>query len=283
MKYELGLSSCGKEVNEKLFADYKSNGITKMEISERYYDNFDFKQAERLSKQYGVELWSLHFPFYPEGSLDISCTDESVRLYTLTKYKDLIVKGTAIGIKIFILHPSCGPFDNATREDKILQAQKSLEELAEYASQYDAVIAVEDMCRVSLGNTGKELLRLLSADNRLKVCFDSNHLLQETGDAFILEMGDRIITTHISDYDFVNERHWLPGEGKVDWQKILSALDKVGYKGPWLYELGFECPATILRDRELTCEDFARNAKEVLEGKEITVISKPKPNLGMWS
>lgn len=283
MKYAIGLSSCGKEVNEKLFCDYQKNGITKMEISERYYENFDFKETKRLSQKYGVELWSLHLPFYPEGMLDISCTAELVRKYTIAKYKELIVKGAQIGIRIFVLHPSCGPIYNGEREQKIQQAQKSLKELAEFADQYNAVIAVEDMCRVSLGNTSQEILRLLSADNRLKVCFDSNHLLQEKGDAFILAMGDRIITTHISDYDFVNERHWLPGEGKIDWKKIIAALEKVGYNGPWLYELGFEIPATILRERELTCEDFARNAQEVLTGKKITVLSKPKPNLGMWS
>ncbi|MBR2375380.1 MAG: sugar phosphate isomerase/epimerase [Clostridia bacterium] len=283
MKYELGLSSCGKELNEQLFSEYQRNGITKMEISERYYENFDYKEVARLAQKYGVELWSLHFPFYPEGTLDISATDATVRNYTLETYKELILQGSAIGIKIFILHPSCGPFDQNERENKLLNAEQSLRILAEFADQYGAVIAVEDMCRVSLGNTSKEILRLISVDDRLKVCFDSNHLLQEEGDSFILAVGDRLITTHISDYDFVNERHWLPGEGKIDWKKILSALEKVGYTGPWLYEVEFAIPQTILRDRELTCEDFARNAKEVFEGKEITVFSRPKPNLGMWS
>ena len=284
MKYELGLSSCGKELNEKLFAEYQKNGITKMEISERYYENFDFKEVARLSQKYGVELWSLHLPFYPEEILDISSTNEQWRRDTIEKYKELIVQGSKIGIKLFIAHPSSGePIEDEERERKIVKAQDSLRELAEFASKYEAVIAVEVLPRTCLGKDSQELLRLISADDRLKVCFDSNHLLQEEVDTFILAVGDKIVTTHISDYDFVNERHWLPGEGKIEWQKIISALDKVGYNGPWLYELGFECPATILRDRDLTCADFARNAQEVLEGKKITVFSRPKPNLGMWS
>ena len=59
-------------------------------------------------------------------------------------------------------------------------------------------------------------------------------------------------------------------------------MEEVNYKGVWLYEIGFECPETILRDRDLTCEDFVRNAKELFENKDITVFSNPKPNLGMW-
>ena len=52
--------------------------------------------------------------------------------------------------------------------------------------------------------------------------------------------------------------------------------------GVWLYEIGFACPKTIFRDRPLTCADFARNAQELFAGKAPTVISTPKPNLGMW-
>ena len=32
-------------------------------------------------------------------------------------------------------------------------------------------------------------------------------------------------------YDFINEKHWLPLEGKNDWETILSALEEIGYAG----------------------------------------------------
>ncbi len=49
-----------------------------------------------------------------------------------------------------------------------------------------------------------------------------------------------------------------------------------------MYEIGFEVPVTILRDRELTVADFKRNADEIFAGEKLTVFSTPKPNLGMW-
>ena len=96
------------------------------------------------------------------------------------------------------------------------------------------------------------------------------------------KIGDKIITVHISDYDKVNERHWLPGEGVIDWQGVLNALNEIGYKGIWLYEIDFNLSKTIIRPRELNCYDFIRNANEIFENRELTVISKPKPNLGYW-
>ena len=49
--------------------------------------------------------------------------------------------------------------------------------------------------------------------------------------------GSRIITTHISDHDYVDERHWLPGEGKIDWMRLLAAFEKIGYDGVYNMEL----------------------------------------------
>ena len=92
----------------------------------------------------------------------------------------------------------------------------------------------------------------------------------------------RLISLHISDYDFINERHWLPGEGKLDWQAILNAFKNIGYNGVWLYEIDFSCPETIIRDRDLTCDDFIKNAKELFENKNISLFSTHKDNLGMW-
>ena len=161
-------------------------------------------------------------------------------------------------------------------------AKKSLYALAEVAKTYGDVVVVENLPRTCLGKNSAEIKELISAHSSLRVCFDTNHLLCEDAVDFIRNIGDKIVTTHISDFDFYNERHWLPGEGKLDWQAILRALKEIGYQGPWLYEIGFACPKTIYRDRDLTCEDFARNAKELFNNTAITTFSRHKEKLGMW-
>lgn len=275
--YKIGLSSCDKKICDELFENYKKTGIELIEISVSNLEQsnaLDFEIIDTLSRKYGITLWSFHLPFYPFDELDIS--NEKLVDFTLSYYESIIKKASAIGIDKFIVHPSGEPIDVSDRPKRMQTAKKTLFALAEIAKKYGAVIAVENLPRTCLGNCSAEMQELLSAHESLVACFDTNHLLSEDPVELIHALGDKIATLHVSDYDFVDERHWLPGEGKLDWNAILNALCNVGYKGPWLYEIDFDAPWTIQRDRKLNCEDFARNARELFEDKEITVIGKPK-------
>jgi sugar phosphate isomerase/epimerase len=69
------------------------------------------------------------------------------------------------------------------------------------------------------------------------VCFDSNHLLIEDHNLFFQNVGHRIGTTHASDYDKVDERHWMPGLGVIDWPSFLINLMHFGYDGVFMTEV----------------------------------------------
>ncbi|MBQ8388670.1 MAG: sugar phosphate isomerase/epimerase [Clostridia bacterium] len=277
--FKLGLSSCGKPLCEELFKNYKKAGIEAMEISLGVdeYATLDLTALRHMADGQGVELWSLHLPFMPFDKIDISRPELAEE--TVEYLSGLIRRGAEAGIDKFIIHPSGEPIKPEERAERMATAKSSLAKLAEVARECGAVIAVEDLPRTCLGNTAAEIAELISVHPDLRVCFDTNHLLTEDAADFVRALGDKIITTHVSDYDFLNERHWLPGEGKLDWQSIVNALCEVNYSGPWLYELGFACPKTLIRDRELTCEDFARNAAEIFENKQISIFSKPKENI----
>lgn len=281
--YKIGLSSCGKTINEELFAAYAAAGIDVMEISPGMdaYASLNYEEMAALSRKYGVEIRSFHLPFMPFDKIDISRPELAEA--SIAYLSELMERATSIGIKIFVTHPSGEPIGEDERPARMACAKASLARLAAIARSRGAVIAVEDLPRTCLGRSADDVEELISVDPDLRVCFDTNHLL--TGDPieFIHRLGHKFITTHVSDYDRVNERHWLPGEGVVDWAAILAALKDVGYTGPWLYEIGFNCPGTILRDRALTCDDFVDNAKALFAGEKPPVLSRPKPNLGMWN
>lgn len=281
--FSVGLSSCGKTLDESLFDAYRANGISHMELSlnAEGCNSLDYKKVALLAKTYGIVLWSFHLPFVPFERIEPSRL--SLAKPTLAYFKELIAKASDIGITHFVVHPSGEPIADDERDERMKCAKDTLAALAELAKSYAAVIAVEDLPRTCLGHNAAEIHELISLNDSLRVCFDTNHLLSENNLDFVRAVGDKIVTTHVSDYDFVNERHWLPGEGKIDWQELVNALKSVNYNGPWLYEIGFTCPKTILRDRDLTCADFARNAKEIFENRPLSVFSKPKPNLGFWS
>lgn len=273
--FKVGLSTPGY-VNESLFELYQKAGISYMEVSvdKGKSDNLNFDDLKRFSKQYNVNLWSFHLPFWPFAEIDISNKEVSEK--TIKYLSEFIKKASNIGIDKFVIHASGEPIEESQRGDRMKCAKQSLSELARIAKENNSVVAVENLPRTCLGRNSDDILELISVDDNLKVCFDTNHLLKENPIEFIQKLGNKIITTHISDYDFIDERHWLPGEGMLDWQAIIKALKNVGYDEMWLYEIDFECPYTISRDRNLVCEDFVRNANELFANKPVTIFSKPK-------
>lgn len=284
--YQVGLSTNGKVVNEDLFINYERAGIKAMEIAldEDKYADFDYDTLKIWADRHNVKLWSLHLPFRPIERVNLAAFEDSVRNGTIEYYTDIIKKAARIGIKIFVVHPNSDePIEEGeVRTKRIELVKECLDILAENAAKEGGVIAVENLPRSCIARNSAEILELLSANDNLRVCYDTNHLMGQEATEFIKAVGKKIITLHVSDYDFMNERHWLPGEGKNDWQKILKSLMEVGYNGVWLYEVRFACPNTIIRDRELNCDDFMKNARELFENTPITVISKQKENLGMW-
>ena len=272
--YKVALSSCGKEINETLFEQYRQAGIAAMEIALKpeEYDIFDYAKAKELADASGVKLWSIHLPFYPFETLDISSVDPELRQRSVEYLAGIIRQAGSIGIDKYVIHPSIEPISDEIRPAKMKAAKESLVALAAVAKEYGGYVAVENLPRTCLGKNAAEMKELVEASENLRVCFDTNHLLGEDFEPMFEAVGDKIITVHISDYDFLDEKHWLPGEGKLDWQRMLKCFEKVGYQGVWLYEINFEAPRTLSRSRDLTCEDFARNAAELFAGKELTRI-----------
>ncbi len=283
LMFKIGLSSCNKPLCEDLFRQYKAAGITLMEISPRANDfpSLNYDILATLGKQYSITFNSLHIPFSPFSEIDPS--NKKLAEYTFEYFSAIMEKASVTGVDKFIIHPSGEPIDDSERADRMECAINTLAKLSKVAQKYNAIVAVENLPRTCLGKNSDEILQLISGDDQLRVCFDTNHLLDEDPVEFIHKIGNKIITTHVSDYDYVNERHWLPGEGKTDWQALIKALRDVNYNGPWLYEMGFKAPNSLVRDRNLTCEDFVRNANELFEGKIPTVIGKPIENLGFWA
>lgn len=278
--WKLGLSSCCmRELNRAAFEAYAAAGVDTMEVSLSYqvYEQTDFKAAAVYAKETGVNVWSLHLPFYPFTLFDPASLDPQVRAETLRLHKEGVDNAAILGAKVVIVHPSGEPNADETREEQLKFSAEHLSALADYAAQYDITVAVEDLPRTCLGNTTAEIKRLVNANPKLRVCFDTNHLLWDKNSDFVRELGDKIITLHVSDYDFLNERHWLPYEGKVDWVELVTLLEEAGYAGPFMYELGFGIPSTIRRDRRLTFEDFKANFAACVNKTPIAPIGTPDP------
>lgn len=262
-----GVSLGGIEAfREENYKKIGESGLSAVEISRgEYSDEFDYNQIARWARQYGVELWSHHLPFYPHDVVSVCATDKSVKAGTIEKYSELIKRGADIGFDKFILHGSCDEGAGIIgREDNIKSALDTLNTLVEVAKAEGAQIAIENLLRLCLGNTLEEFEILLGAHNDLKVCFDINHCPVERNLEFVQKFGEKIITLHVSDcFKDKLDQHLLCGEGDVDWSTLYQALIDKGYRGVWMYE----CYLSKHREKPLEFEELHQNALKIFEGK----------------
>ena len=89
-----------------------------------------------------------------------------------------------------------------------------------------------------------------------KILVLRNHFLQEKTEDAIYKLGDRIYTLHISDHDYINERHWMPTKGKIDWNAVLGALQKIGYDGVFNYEVDNTNAKELAQNKKMLFENY---------------------------
>ena len=194
------------------------------------------ENIRKLISQLGLKVWSCHLPY--SKTLDISLPDEEQRAESIAIQKRMIrLCGEKFHPQRLILHPSSEPIGDADRAGRLANARASIGELLPVAREIGAVLCIEKLPRTCLGRVTSEMLYLLEPYPDLRVCFDTNHLLLETHEQYFRDLGDRIGTVHVSDYDRVDERHALPGDGVIDWPAFHYMLRSSGYDGIFMFEV----------------------------------------------
>ena len=235
----LGLSTCYfKEKTPEEWASVREAGITDMEISmncplEEYLEKGEPLAADLRAA--GLNIWSIHIPF--GRSFDLTDPDPAHFAEIEYRYKTLIDAGARWGAKVITTHASTEPFPQEQREARMERGKYLYRMLGEYAAARGMKLTVEVLPRTCMGNCSAECMDFTDGEVSF-INFDVNHLLRESHADFIRNAGSRIITTHLSDYDFIDERHWVPGDGKIDWREFYTLMEEAGYEGPYLFELG---------------------------------------------
>jgi len=191
------------------------------------------KDVENIKKS-ALDMWSVHLPF--GIAWDISAQDEGIRGDIVKKHFYLIEQAARWGAKIATIHASWEPIKALERPERMLYAKESIRAIAQKARECNMRLAVECLPRTCLGKNSEELLQLTMCENAF-ICMDSNHLFCETHQSFIRKAGHKIITLHISDNDGLDERHWIPGKGIINWREVVHELVEAGYEGPFLFEV----------------------------------------------
>jgi sugar phosphate isomerase/epimerase len=119
-------------------------------------------------------------------------------------------------------------------------------------------VALEVMTnRLSTPDALVELVEDVLESPAAGVCLDVGHarLLGDPVDAIEAASG-HIIAAHVHDTRGARDEHLVPYDGSIDWTRTLLAFQKVGYTGPWTFELAPGPPAAILARAALARQRF---------------------------
>lgn len=197
----------------------------------------------------GLEVWSVHMPY--STKLDISVIDDVKRAANVQYMKDILRVAGVFNPQFVVLHPSSEPIASDERWQRLENSHEAIGELLPVAREIGAVLCVENLPRTCLGMNGEEMMKLIEDYDDAGICFDVNHLLYQSHSDFLKAIPKgKIKTVHLSDYDFSDERHLIPGKGLIDNRAVWAGIRENGYDGIMMFECYGE-PAQLDTARQI--------------------------------
>jgi sugar phosphate isomerase/epimerase len=218
-----------------------------------YHDPATIAQLAEWLKETGLALHGVHAPTLDNASGNTATRQEAVREANVALN---IMR--QIPADVFVVHLGTPAAESG--ENNRTAALRSLEEICRFGEPIGIHVAVEVIPNPL--SDAASLVSLLEQDldaPRTGICFDFGHafLMGDVVDA-IETVAEHLIATHVHDNKGRNDEHLVPFEGRINWDMALMTMQKVGFDGTYVMELGnTSAPATVL--------DLARSARTRFE------------------
>lgn len=210
----------------------------------------------------GITFPSIHLPFWPFERFPFPAGERERG--EIAAYLSEFIRLTApLRAQNYTFHASIEPNAPETRGELLQNTRPVIAALGRAAAEVGASLNVELLPRTCIGNTPEEMLALTeNMPESVGICFDVNHLTYEGSmervPEFIDRLSSRIRTLHLSDYDGVDEAHWLPGLGLLNWPQLMAAIRRIPGKPLLIFETAVLQPLSG-RPREITPAQNFRN------------------------
>ena len=175
-----------------------------------------------------------------QGTLSIASRAAAARARAVEATKAAIDLAARVPFAQLALHVGLPAHVAAAADDDAGAARESLDTLVPYAADRGVQVALE--VQTNRFSTADALVALIedAADwPVVGICVDTGHarLLGDPVDAIEAASG-HIVSVHVNDTRGSRDDHLVPYDGSIDWARTLLAFQKVGYLGPWTFELG---------------------------------------------
>jgi sugar phosphate isomerase/epimerase len=216
-----------------------------------YHDKEEVGRAAARLEELAMEPYSFHAPFAPD--LDITSMVASDRNRALEEIRQAARAAATLGVKYFVLHP--GPetseIPSSERLERMHNAVHVLNRVVETCRELGVRLVLENMLPHLFSGPVRDLLWLLGAldTSEVGICLDTGHA-KLAGDlaTVVHKLSGHLWTLHASDTHGRHDDHLPPGEGVVDWERLLRQLNGVGYRGAIILEIaGSPDPHAVMR------------------------------------
>mgnify|MGYP000951471568 CR=1 FL=1 len=177
-------------------------------------------EIPQMVRDEGLILENIHVPF--NNSDDMWSDSKTSRDAFVARHLEWMEDCAKFDIPLMVMHVTDGdrpPAPNKYGVECMMRLVKEAEELK-------VKIAVENTIR---GDSVEFLLSEIESPY-LGLCYDSSHSGLKNQNYLLEAFKERLFATHISDNDGLYDRHWLPGNGIIDWNKIGEFFPK-NYRG----------------------------------------------------
>lgn len=213
----------------------------------------------------GLGLQSVHAPIAEgyaggrwSGTLSIASADPDARAHAVRETEQALYIARRIPVPVLVTHlglprgqrPDTEVGSSGAESDPRVRptidtraaARRSVDELQEIAGPLGVRIAVEVQPN-ELSRAGS-LVHFVEEDVErgggldVGICLDFGHAHID-GDVVdaIETVSEHLVATHVHDNRGRADDHLMPFEGTIDWPAALTAVQKIGYDGPFMLEI----------------------------------------------
>lgn len=246
MKWEIGLST-GIAYTHPI-ADVlpyvAESGFRTIEIATapghfRYADPAAVTALKEALDQYGLHVHALHAPFGQE--LNLTSLDPEQRRYTFDRFVVAAEALRVLGGHYLVVHPGGeDPRWVWHREERLGLCVEGLTRTREECGRRGLTLVVETPLPHLLGGQVEDLAWIMDRlpDQGVGMCLDTSHtFLGGTLFEAIDRFGQKLLHVQASDNKGHTDDHLVPGEGVIEWSRVISSLERVGYRGMFLLEV----------------------------------------------
>ena len=241
-----------------------------------------YRPHKEAADKYGVKIHQAHAPF-PSHIYDRPATDA----FALEAIKKCFPLLKMMDCPYLIVHPFFNSYNERMEYDDEWDSNiRFYSALIPYAKKYGVTVCLENMfvsrerkiyaaCCADPNEAAAYVDELndRAGQKCFAFCYDTGQSLLVGQDVYLTlkTLGERVETLHVHDNDGWDDQHTQPYSGRLDWERLLEGLKKIGYKGAMTMEIGTLCsiyPAELLKDAyRLAAAEGRYFARRLTEGE----------------